>query len=73
MQWWLRDVWLQALSMKGELLKFPQFASTERVARRLSAGQAMQNLQVLERAQRLLGSNVQEALTLEVALLNLNL
>jgi hypothetical protein len=33
----------------------------------------MENLGVMERTQRLLGSNVQEALALEVGLLKLNL
>jgi DNA polymerase-3 subunit delta' len=72
-QWWLRDVWLQTLSMQERLLNFPQLASAGRVARRLSPGQAMGNLRVLERTQKLLGSNVQEALALEVGLLKLNL
>ncbi|HZQ47775.1 MAG TPA: hypothetical protein VFC07_12225 [Verrucomicrobiae bacterium] len=73
LQWWLRDVWLQTLSLGRDLLNFPELASTGRVAGRLSANQAMENLRVLERTQRLLGSNVQEALALEVGLLNLNL
>ena len=57
----------------AELLNFPQLASTGRVAKRVSANQAMENLGVMERTQRLLGSNVQEALALEVGLLKLNL
>ncbi len=73
LQWWLRDVWLQTLALGGELLNFPQLASAGQVARRLSPGQARENLQVLERTQRLLHSNVQEALTLEVGLLKLHL
>jgi DNA polymerase-3 subunit delta' len=72
-QWWLRDVWLRALRLEGGLLSFPELASTGRVAGRVSASQAMENLGVLERTQRLLGSNVQEALALEVGLLKLNL
>jgi len=72
-QWWLRDVWLQTLAVQGGLLNFPQMASAGQVARRLSPGQAMENLRVLERTQKLLGSNVQEALALEVGLLKLNL
>jgi DNA polymerase III subunit delta' len=73
LQWWLRDVWLQTLSLGHDLLNFPELTSTGRVAGRLSANQAMENLRVMERTQRLLGSNVQEALALEVGLLNLNL
>jgi DNA polymerase-3 subunit delta' len=72
-QWWLRDVWLRTLALEGGLLSFPELASTGRVAGRVSARQAMENLGVLERTQRLLGSNVQEALALEVGLLKLNL
>jgi DNA polymerase III subunit delta' len=72
-QWWLRDVWLRSLQLEGGLLSFPELASTGRIAGRVSASQAMENLGVLERTQRLLGSNVQEALALEVGLLKLNL
>ena len=43
------------------------------VARRISPNQAMENLQLLEQTQRLLFSNVQEALALEVGLLKLKL
>ncbi|MDB6067577.1 MAG: DNA-directed polymerase [Pedosphaera sp.] len=73
LQWWLRDVWLQTLSIEGDLLNFPQLPSAGQVAKRLSATQAMENLRILERTQRLLGSNVQEALALEVGLLKLHL
>jgi DNA polymerase-3 subunit delta' len=74
LQWWLRDVWLQTLSLGGgELLSYPQLPSAGQVARRISPEQATKNLQVLERVQRLLGSNVQEALALEVGLLELHL
>jgi len=72
-QWWLRDVWLQTLSVQEGLLNFPQLASAGQVAKRLSSRQAMDNLRVLERTQKLLWSNVQEALALEVGLLKLNL
>lgn len=73
LQWWLRDVWLQTLSVGCELLNFPEMAGTGHVAKRLSPSQAMENLRILEQTQRLLGSNVQEALALEVGLLKLNL
>ena len=72
LQLWLRDVWLQTLALGGDLLNFPQLVSAGQVAKRLSPGQAMENLRVLERTQRLLGSNVQEALALEVGLLKLH-
>ena len=75
LQWWLRDVWLQTLQLGEEMLSFPGLTSAaQRVARRISSQQAMENLQVIERTQRLLTTtNVQEALTLEVGLLKLNL
>jgi DNA polymerase-3 subunit delta' len=72
-QRWLRDVWLQTLETGRELLNFPQLASAENVARRISRDQALENLQVIEGTQRLLHTNVQEALALEVGLLKLHL
>jgi DNA polymerase-3 subunit delta' len=74
LQWWLRDVWLRALGLEPERLTFPEFAAaTQTVAGRVSAPEALDNLQNLERTQRLLGANVQEALALEVGLLKLRL
>ena len=88
LQWWLRDIWLQTLNLGGEpggsgpdagergtarLLSFPALASTRQVAQRLSAPQAMDNLRILEQLQRWLSGNVQEALALEVSLLQLHL
>jgi len=72
-QWWLRDVWVQTLSAGAELLNFPELAGTARVAARIDSRQAMENLRVIEGTQRLLHTNVQEALALEVGLLKLNL
>ncbi len=73
LQWWLRDVWLHTLAVGESLLHLPQIAGADEVARRLTPAQARENLQVLEHTQRLLYSNVQEALTLEVGLLKLQL
>lgn len=73
LQWWLRDVWLHTLAAGEELLHFPQIAGADEVARRISTRQARENLQVLEQTQRLLHTNVQEALALEVGLLKLQL
>jgi len=56
-----------------ELLNFPNLAGTERLAQRILPEQAMENLNILEQTQRLLGTNVQEALVLEVGLLKLKL
>lgn len=82
-QRWLRDVWLHAVDAgtqkaegrqsMSELLNFPQLTSAGRVAQRISPAQALENLQVIESTQRLLHTNVQEALALEVGLLKLNL
>lgn len=72
-QWWLRDVWLRTLRVQEGLLNFPGLASAGAVAGRISASEARENLRVLERTQKLLRSNVQEALALEVGLLKLRL
>jgi DNA polymerase-3 subunit delta' len=55
------------------LLSFPQLAASRQVAGRISCRQATENLQVIEQLQRWLGTNVQEALALEVGLLKLRL
>ena len=78
LQWWFRDVWLQTLAgaergtRNADLLNFPELPTAGQLAKRLTPRQAGENLQILERTQRLLGSNVQEALALEVGLLKLN-
>src|SRR5882672_3473350 len=82
-QWWLRDVWLRALGQKGtarggkpdgqELLSFPEMTGAIQVAERVSAGEAIENLEIMEQLQRWLGTNVQEALAIEVGLLKLKL
>lgn len=73
LQIWLRDVWLRTMTTGKELLSLPQVGSTEKVANKISSAQAADNLRVLEQTQRLLGTNVQEALALEVGLLKLSL
>ncbi len=73
LQWWLRDVWLHTLAVGRELLSFPNTPGANLVAARLSPQQARDNLRVLEQTQRLLFTNVQEALALEVGLLKLHL
>ena len=73
-EWWLRDVWTQTLNAGGEMLTFPKLQSAANtVAKRISSRDAVENLDILEQTQRLLGSNVQEALALEVGLLKLKL
>jgi DNA polymerase-3 subunit delta' len=84
-QRWLRDVWLLAIASQetrnskpetqntSDLLNFPQLAGPPRIAKRISAQDAVENLQIIESIQRLLHTNVQEALALEVGLLKLHL
>jgi DNA polymerase-3 subunit delta' len=73
LQFWLRDVWLQSLG-DTRLLTFPALqSSTATLATRVPMQAASGNLRVLERLQRQLNSNVQEALALEVGLLQLKL
>src|SRR5438105_10546245 len=73
-QWWLRDVWLASMRLGSDLLSFPQLAaSVKKVAARVSPSDAMKNLKSFEEMQRLLFTNVQEALVLEVGLLKLKL
>jgi DNA polymerase III subunit delta' len=73
LQFWLRDVWLQTLG-GTELLAFPALKQpTQALASRIDAPAASGNLRVMERLQRQLNSNVQEALALEVGLLQLKL
>jgi DNA polymerase-3 subunit delta' len=81
-QRWLRDVWL--ISEGGgrraeggnepmrDLLNFSEITSTTKIAHRVTAKNALENLEIMEGTQRLLHSNVQEALALEVGLLKLH-
>jgi hypothetical protein len=85
LQRWLRDVWLQTLEAGGwgaeggsgdsmnELLSFPELNGTKQLAQRISPTKALENLQIIETTHRLLHTNVQEALALEVGLLKLHL
>ena len=70
-QMWLRDVWLGTLTPGKDLLHFPELKESAAVVKRITARQAMENLQIIERAQRLLTTNAQEPLVLEVSLLKL--
>jgi DNA polymerase-3 subunit delta' len=73
LQQWLRDLWLSTLNTDTGLLTFPMLAGTADLASRIAPRQALDNLGVLEQTQRLLHTNVQEALALEVCLLKLHL
>jgi len=71
---WLRDVWLLTRGQADQLLTFPQLAATTRsIAAAVQPADAMENIRVIESAQRMLHTNVQEALALEVGLLRLKL
>jgi DNA polymerase-3 subunit delta' len=71
-QCWLRDVWLHTLAAGKELMNFPKISGAETVAAKISPRQALENLQVIDETQRMLHTNVQEALALEVGLLKLH-
>lgn len=74
MQWWLRDVWIQAAVPGLIPPTVPGLRMyTEAVAARIGIERALENLSSLEQTQRLLGLNVQEALALEVGVLRLHL
>jgi DNA polymerase-3 subunit delta' len=55
------------------LLNFPSVTGAKQVAQRISLREAMDNLNIMEQLQRWLGTNVQEALAIEVGLLKLHL
>jgi DNA polymerase III subunit delta' len=74
LQLWLRDLWLAVQrAWEPRLATFPDLADvTEKIAGRLDSTKATRNLEVLETTQRLLHTNVQEALALEIGLLKLS-
>lgn len=74
LQWWMRDIWLQTLNAGTELLSFPNLAvAAQAIAKRVSAAEARANLDEMDRLQKQLHTNVQEALALEVGLLKLRI
>ena len=74
LHWWLRDVWLESLAAGAGTLSFPDLAAAARaVARRISPAEARSNLEEMDRLQRQLHTNAQEALALEVGLLKMRL
>jgi DNA polymerase-3 subunit delta' len=74
LQWWMRDIWLSTMKMGKEMIAVPQVVTlTEKLASRLATEEASENLRTLERLQRLLRTNVQETLALEIGLLKLRL
>jgi DNA polymerase-3 subunit delta' len=71
LQWWCRDVWLRTLRAEKQLLSFADLDTTARTAQRVSTRSALANMTLLDQVQRLLRTNVQEALALEVSLLRM--
>jgi hypothetical protein len=73
LEWWFRDVWLHTRDLAA-LGAYPKLgASTEVVAKRIRSEEALKNIETFEQTQRLLATNVQEALALEVGFLKLKL
>jgi len=74
MLWWLRDLWLMTLQAGDASLTFPALQEVNAtIAARVHAQGVMDNIRLVEKLQRALHTNVQEALALEVHLLKLNL
>jgi DNA polymerase-3 subunit delta' len=74
LHWWLRDVWLARSTAGAGLWRVPELAgAAEALAVRLRPDEALENLVIMEQTRRMLETNVQEALALEVGLLKLNL
>ncbi len=73
-EWWLRDAWLLTLGADTSNLTFPKLKQvTQELADRVDARKMLENIRLIEKLQRILHTNVQEALALEVHLLKLNL
>lgn len=71
---WLRDIWLTKINNSfSELSYFPDLQNhTEAIAAHLSEEQALQNLKIVNKTFKILDTNVQESLALEVFLLKLS-
>lgn len=71
---WLRDVWMATQKLEAVVWNYPDLAvSAETVASKITTAQACDNIKEIEKTRRLLESNVQEALAMEVGLLKLKL
>jgi DNA polymerase-3 subunit delta' len=71
---WFRDLWALKVNGQAASLLFENLEdASRRVASRLSPEQAIRNLDRVERTYRLLHTNIQEALCIEVGLLELEL
>ena len=73
-QWFLRDIWLQTMRAGESLLLFPSLKThTEQIADRISTQAALNNVELTDKLQRQLNTNVQEALAIEVTFLRIAL
>jgi DNA polymerase-3 subunit delta' len=71
-QAWLHDVWVATVDGQSDVSFVPALApATRRVAARLTPATAARNLAILDRLNRQLHTNAQEALVLEVGFLQL--
>ncbi len=71
---WLRDIWVLSEGAEPALAFLPQLVTaSQAVARRVTRADAAQNVNAIERTLRRLHTNAQEALVLEVGLLQLKL
>jgi DNA polymerase III gamma/tau subunit len=69
-----RDIWLQTIKDSHQLLDLPELTDyTSKIAQKITTEDAKLNLEILEECQRLLFTNVQEMLILEVTLLRLKI
>lgn len=74
LEWWMRDIWLWKSGVQEESLTFPDLREkVMTIADRISPREARENIELLESVHSLLGSNVQEALALELSVLRLAL
>ena len=74
LEWLFRDVWALTQGVGDDLLMLPAMRKTaSRLASRIQPQDALENLRALARVLRLLETNAQEALVLEVGLLKLRL
>lgn len=74
LEWWLRDLWLVSSGHEGIALRYPEWEpATRSLGSRIRDEEAAENLNTIERLQRQLASNVQEALAIEVGFLRLKL
>jgi hypothetical protein len=74
LQWWMRDIWFASMKMGDAMFALPPLRdATAQLAARIATDDAAENLTHLERLQRQLTTNVQEALAVEIGLLKLRL